>query len=187
MSNSGYTDTELLVRLRNGDQQSFAEIYSRYWTQLYLHAARMLGDPEEARDVVQEVFLIFWSKVERLPEIGNVRAYLFRMIRNRVLDLLKEQKYRDDTIIAISDFFDTESPDTDSAIHELELIRLIEKEVVDMPSKMREIYELSRVEQLSHKEIAQRLAITVFTVKTQLNNALRRIRARIGHLLSIII
>jgi RNA polymerase sigma-70 factor, Bacteroides expansion family 1 len=175
-----YTDRELVKLLQTGHDRAFDEIYNRYWGRLYFHAQRMLGDDEDCRDAVQEVFFTFWNRINHLSSETNISAYLHTMVRNRVLTIISRDKLKAEILGAFAESMDTESLPSDSKLTEKELIGLIDDEIRRMPEKMRQVFELSRNAHLSHKEIAQKMDVTNFTVKSQINNAIRRIKVRLG-------
>lgn len=175
-----YTDTALFENVKAGDERAFAEFFARYWPPMFLHAMRMLRDEGTCQDVLQDVFLAFWQRASELPTDTRVEAYLYRMIRNRIVKIIADEKHRTDLL---ADFAADETRGgvtSDARLNERELIDLINDEVSKMPPRMQEVFNLSRNENLTHREIAERLGISGHTVKAQLNNALRRIRGRIG-------
>jgi len=179
MSYSVNTDLELLTFLKAGSQAAFAELYSRYKDPLYFHAGRMLGDDDEARDMVQDVFAAIWSKRETLVIPTAVDAYLYGSIRNRILNFIAHQKVITRYTDSIDAYVEKGAFITDDLVREKELLKIIQKEISLLPPKMREIFELSRNEELSHKQIAERLSISEQTVKKQVQKALRILRFKI--------
>lgn len=173
-------DSELLALLKEGNRSVYTEIYHRYKKLIYLHAYRMLGDSEAAKDIVQELFTQLWIKRKQLHIDRNLSAYLYAAARNRVLDRIARDQRESHYIESLQSFSETYAELTDHRVRELELRSLIEKEVSALPPKMRLIFELSRQEHLSHREIAQQLDISEKTVKKQINNALKVLRVKLG-------
>ncbi len=172
-------EPDLLKRLISGDEQAFTFIYKIYWPVLYSHALRMLHDEEEAKDVVQELFLNFHAKSTGLSGQTKLSAYLYVSLRNRILNLIRQQRVKFDYLGNLALFTQhNDNPILDN-IHEKELQKSINAEIDRLPPKMRRIFELSRKEYLTHKEIASRLEISDKTVKTQINNALKSLRLKI--------
>ena len=180
---SKHTDAELVNLLKVGNEQAFAEIYQRYRGALFLHAYRMLQDEEEARDIVQAMFGAVWAGRETLTIRSTLDAYLYGAIRNRILKFIAHQKVMAKYTDSLSAFVEEGVATTDERLREKELIRLLEKEIAALPPRMREVFELSRNGLLSHKQIAEQLAISDKTVKKQVNNAIRILRLKINLIL----
>lgn len=174
------TDKELVNALKDGQEQAFTEIYRRYQPALLRHAQRMLGNEEECRDILQEVFIKFWDMVPHFELRVSLSAYLHTLVRNRILDLLAQNKVRLRYFHSQITHDQLLTDETDETIIENELLRIIDEEITKLPDKMRRVFELSRKEHLSHKEISEQLQISTNTVKVQINHAIRRIRKRLG-------
>jgi RNA polymerase sigma-70 factor, ECF subfamily len=173
------SDRELTDLIAKDNEAAFAEIYTRYKGVLYLHAYRMLGDEEEAQDILQELFTALWIRRKELTFVSALSSYLYQSVRNRVLDVIAHKKTEEKYIESLSQFMASGEYITDHKVRENELTLLIESEVARLPAKMKEIFELSRKENLSYKEIADELNISDKTVKKQVNNALKILRQRI--------
>jgi RNA polymerase sigma-70 factor (ECF subfamily) len=176
---STLNDSTLIECLLKGDELAFAEIYSRYKTVLFLHARRMLQDDEQARDVVQEIFTTIWIKKEELKVITSLKSYLFTSVKHKILNLLLHQKHVEKHMQAMLGVYNAGSFVTDLAVQEKEMAQLIEAEIQNLPARMREVFILSRREELSNKEIAQRMGIAEETVKKQIVYALKILRVKL--------
>ncbi|MFD1143615.1 RNA polymerase sigma factor [Larkinella insperata] len=174
-----HSDPELIALIAKDNEFAFAEIYERYKGVLYLHAYRMLGDEDEAKDILQELFTALWVRRKELNFISALSAYLYQAVRNRVLDVIARKKTEEKYIDSLSQFIASGEYITDHKVRENELRSIIESEVARLPAKMKEIFELSREENLSYKEIADALNISDKTVKKQVSNALKILRQRI--------
>ncbi|ACU03340.1 MULTISPECIES: RNA polymerase sigma factor [Pedobacter] len=182
-----YTDQELLDCLKSGDQQAFAEIYNRYWKVMYFHALKMLGDEDDAKDLAQELFATLWTKGTNLPFNSNLSGYLYITARNKIINLIQQKKVRRDYLSALSAFAEEAGNGTVEQIDEKELLLIVEKEIQNLPVKMRQVFELSRKQFLSHKEIATQLGISDKTVKKQIGYAIRMIKLKLDVLTRITI
>lgn len=180
------SDNELLALLKEGDHAAFKAIYQRYKAVLFLHARRLLDSDEEAKDVIQEIFTMLWSKREELQFNTSVKSYLYTATRNKIFNLIARQKFEDSYISSLQKIIDAGEFLTDQQVIEKELRTIIELEVARLPEKMRAVFELSRNEQLSHKEIAEQLGISDKTVKKQINNAIKILRPKINLVLLLI-
>lgn len=179
------TDNELAALLINGDQGAYTQLYNRFKGILYVHAYRILQDKEDAKDIVQELFTVLWVKRDSLTLKTGIASYLYAAVRNRVFDKISSKKVESRYFESLKDFSLEEGYSTDSVVQEKELSALIEKEIAALPDKMRQIFELSRKNNLSHKEIATQLILSDKTVKKQVNNALRILRLKLGSLNTI--
>jgi RNA polymerase sigma-70 factor (family 1) len=177
---NSYSDQELAALLKKGDQAAFAIIYQRYYRLLYIHAFKKLNDEEEAKDIIQEFFTTLWTKREAILEDTNFAAFLYTSVRNRVLDYFSHKKVVEKYTGSLQSFIDTDTGSADDRIHEKELLEFIQAEIQSLPAKMREVFQLSREENLSHKEIAERLGISEQTVSKQVSNALKTLRLKMG-------
>ena len=173
------SDLELAALLANDDDQAFAEIYERYKGVLYMHAYRMLGDEEEAKDVLQELFTTLWGHRKEIKITSSFSAYLYKSVRNRIFDIIAHRKVEQRYVSSLASFIENGECVTDNQLREKELTVMIEKEVSLLPPKMRQVFELSRNENLSYKEIADELKISDKTVKKQVSNALNILRQKL--------
>ena len=176
---SEHTDAELIDLLRSGDEVAFTEIYNRYWSLLYVHVYKMLRDKGDTEDIVQEIFSTLWLKKATLTDATNLKGFLYVSARNRVFNLIGQQRVRQDYLGAISAFISEADLGTLNQLDENELSALLDREIQLLPAKMREIFELSRRANLSHKEIAGRLQLSEQTVKKQVHNALKILKPRL--------
>ncbi|MDB5117490.1 MAG: polymerase subunit sigma-70 [Mucilaginibacter sp.] len=176
-------DHELVFLLKTGDKDAYTEIYNRYKGILYQHAYKLLRNQEEVDDIIHELFTTLWIKRETLEFKTNLSGYLYTAVRNRVLDYISHQQIESAYIISLQKFIDKGVAITDHRVRLNMLQEVIEKEIACLPAKMREIFELSRKSQLSHREIAEKLDISEKTVKNQVNNALKILRVRLGLLI----
>ncbi len=169
---SGYTDKVLADLIGKGDADAFSEIYNRYRGVLYLHALRMLKNEDEAKDIVQDLFTVLWVKRNDIEVTGTISGYLYSAVKNRILDHIARNQTRKKYISSLAGFISEGEFVTDNQIREKELTTLIEKEVELLPEKMKQIFKLSRLNNLSHKDIALELKLSDKTVKKQVSNAL---------------
>jgi RNA polymerase sigma-70 factor (ECF subfamily) len=187
MSTLLYTDDEdLLISFQLGDDSAYEIIYDRYWALLYRHARKMLQNDEEAKDVVQEVFMMLWTRLSTQGVNQPLAAFLYAATRNKVLDQLKHSKVKARYAASLQQETERQLQTPDSLVRERQLAQQIESEIQFLPPKMREIFVLSRREYKSYKEISEQLQISDKTVKKQVSNALQILRVRLGTLLFLI-
>ena len=177
------SDNELATLLNEGDQLAYTEIYRRYHAALYIHVFNKLRSREESRDIVHDLFSSLWQNREELILKTTLAAYLYTSVRYRVFDLFTHRQVQSKYIDSIAEFVANGDCITDHLIREKQLMAIIEKEIGALPPKMREVFELSRKENLSHKEIAEKLNLSEKTVKKQVNNSLKILRSKLGMVL----
>lgn len=180
------SDEELFQLMQSGDHRAFEVIYHRYKGILYLHAYRKLVSEADADDVVHDLFAALWAKREGIELRENLSGYLYRAIKNRILDHISHKVVVGRYEQSFSQFLAARPVMPDQFVRERELRRIIEMEVSNLPTKMREIFELSRFRQLSHREIAIQMAVSEKTVKNQVNNALKILKRKLGPLLILL-
>lgn len=182
-----YTDYELLSLLKEDDYLAYTEIYNRYAGLLYIHAYKRLKDREEARDVVQELYTVLWVKRSDFELRTHLAGYLYAAVRNRTLRIISHKQIESTYFNSLQQSIFEGNAVTDHLVRENELARLIEKEIDALPVRMRHVFKLSRTLHLSHREIAERLDLSEATVKKHVNNALKVLRVKFGHFLSLLI
>ncbi len=180
-------DIQLIRRIKENDEDAFDSLFRRYYKYLVVVAYQYIKDDHKAKDIVQDVFHDLWKRRSGL-EIVNTKAFLRRAAINGCLANMRKGK-------RIS--FDTDEVNSDGSsknyveeeINFNELNQVVRKIVDLLPERCREIFELSRFEQLSHKEIAQRLDISVKTIENQMTKALKIFRSQLKEqgLLGIVI
>lgn len=176
---STYSDQELIFLLKEKDELAFAEIYRRHWHMLYLHAWKILDDKDEAKDLVQDLFFSFWEKVADIEITSNLKGYLYRSVKNRVLNALRKRKTNDDFIDLIAAEIEELDNSTVETIDEHQLSALIDAEVEQLPAKARQIFEMSRKEFLTNKEIAGILDMNEEAVKKQMQRTIKLLKGRL--------
>ena len=177
---SSFSDNELAFLLTKNDELAFTEIYNRFYGLLFIHASKRLNNEEEAKDLVQQLFETLWIKRAQVAPDGNLSGYLYAATRNRVIDVFAHQKVEDKYIGSLQGYLDQEHVLTDYLVREKDMAALIEREIDALPPKMREIFLMSRMENKTHKEIAELLGLSELTVKTQVKRALKILRSRLG-------
>lgn len=176
------SDQELIMLLREGDKRAYTEIYNRYKNLLYNHAYKKLGNHDEVKDILQELFTNLWNKRAEIPDTINMSGYLYSGMRNRIFNLFSHKQVENRYLASLQEFINERNYTTDLLVREKEFASLIQKEIDTLPAKMREVFLLSRKEYLSHKEIAEKLSISEQTVSKQVTNALKILRLRLGSL-----
>ncbi len=183
---SSATDTELFAQLRQGQSTALDELFRRYYVDLCRVAIRLVRDAAASEDIVQEVFTRLWTKRSKLPgEAQAVGPYLRRSVRNRSLNYLRDRKR-----IPVDDGELPESADTapppSASLEQEELRTRIHAAIDRLPERCRLVFVMSKVEEMSQREIADQLEISVKTVENQMTRAYKFLREWLGVLILLI-
>lgn len=165
------------MNLLLNDIASFERLFRSQHAGLVLSAHRILNDKARAEDVVQDVFLNLWQKREEVSVTENLPAYLHRAVTNHAINIYKQQynklvQHAED----MPEQTGNAAAQADTALIAGELSERIEKAIASLPGNSRGVFMLSRFEEMSYKEIAERLEISVKTVEKHMSNALRHLR-----------
>lgn len=179
------SDYELLRLFQNGDDAAYVEIYQRYHKKMYFQAMKMLKDREEVQDVIQEVFIKFLDKRESISLNTSLSSYLYVAVRNRILDIFSHVKVVEKHQQSLQEFIDQGEYITDNLIREKELAKIIEKQIAALPTKMREVFLLSRNQEMTYLEIAKELDMAENTVRKHITKALKKLRPKLTDYLFI--
>lgn len=167
----------LLVKLDK--EKAFKLVFDAYWNTLYKQAYKKVNCRDIAQDLVQDVFVSLWDKMELLDAEGSVLAYLFAILRNKILKLYEKDEVRlRYAASVVSDVVPADAYSQNSML-EKELKAVIDAEIARMPLRMQEIYLLKKEDDLSIKQIAEDLSLSEQTVKNQLQMAYQRLRTRV--------
>jgi len=173
-----FTDEQLVDLLKQGDLPAFNEIYCRYSGAMYRFAFSILKHEEECDDVLQNVFTWLWEHRQGL-RITALKAYLFAAIKFNLAGTIRLSNRRSE-ILAAAPLLQ-EASDEDS-LELKELIGLIRSFAAQLPDRARQIFELSRNQYLTNKEIAERLGISEKTVENQMNISLKKLKVHLGRM-----
>ncbi|WP_415939800.1 sigma-70 family RNA polymerase sigma factor [Streptomyces sp. 039-1] len=176
------TDAELARALVDGDETALAAVYRRWSPLVHTLARRSLGDPREAEDVTQQVFLAVWRGGAGFrPERGTLAGWLVGITRRKIADALAARTRRTDLVGAAGGLLALS--DTGRAGPEAVLDRVVVRhELAKLPAPQREVLRLAFYEDLTQTQIAQRTGWPLGTVKSHARRGLHRLRHRLPSL-----
>ena len=167
----------LAMRIKIGDTQAFELLFRKYYVRLCGFANKFLNEPEEAREIVQDVFTKIWESREDIDPEESLRAYLFKITQNMSINKLRrkqvESKYID--IYRLVYIEQMEISPYESFLAD-ELVDNITTAIEKLPPKCRRVFDLSRTDCLKYSEIATALQISVKTVEAHMCKALQILR-----------
>lgn len=170
------TDLELTALLKQGDREAFNQIYHRYAEYLYQYALNILRDEDECTDAVQDVFVWLWENKKKV-NVTVLKGYLLAAVKYKLTRLIQSSKRRAE-ILALNPL--QEETFIEDSLEIKELKHAIQEFVLVLPERARRIFEMSRNEYLSNKEIALRLGISEKTVENQMTIVLKKLRMGLG-------
>ena len=181
----------IVKKIKEGDIHVFEEIYNEHYHVLCSYAQRFVFNPEDAREIVQGVFVKIWKIRETLPDDIHFKTYLYTAVRNRCLDYLKHLKiinnYKAELLKQVSEAIQNNSNTLETPLEGLitkELEEKIMAAIDSLPEKGREVFILSRFEGMKYKEIAEKLNISVNTVETHMSRAINTLRKSLSGYIS---
>lgn len=174
-------DSELLARLRAGDERALEAVFRAHYAAMCGVVRRIVFAPDVAEELVQDVFFKLWSRREQLAEIDALRTYLYRAARNTALNHLRRQKlehaHKERELIK-GEPMATEATDDGADAGELEVA--VRAAISRLPDRCREIFLMSRDGGLTYGQIARELGISIKTVETQMGRALKSLRSSLA-------
>ncbi len=177
----------MLLRIRQGDEVAFELVFFRYKGKLYDFIKRSLPFEEDAESIVQEIFTKLWVNRLELDPSKSLSAFLFTIAKNEVFGhlrkLLVRRKYLEELKFSVEE----SSGGTELQVEYEELKKMVAGLISSMPEKRRRIFELSREEGLTYKEIARQLGISENTVDTQIRKALSFLKENLRSRMSLIL
>jgi RNA polymerase sigma-70 factor (ECF subfamily) len=173
-------DKKLVAEFLKGKVKAFDLLYEQYSGRLYRFAFMLLKNREDALDIVQETFLRIWKNREDLSEEKSFKSYLFTVSYNITVDLLRKRLNEKKYCEALEKNFGFSQQTIENRAGFMILDHQIREVIEELPPRRREIFKLSRESGRSNKEIAADLDISVKTVETQLNLALKFLKSRLA-------
>ena len=187
-------DSKIIQQLRKGNEDAFEHIFRQYFAKLCIYAQNILKKKEAAEEIVEDLFLHLWENCNELNITTSLQSYLFKSVYNRCLKYLRHLKVEQNYINNQQNIYIETNTDhmvsTDYPVAHLiskELEQTIEKAVFNLPEQCREVFIQQRIHDLSYQEIAEKLQISVNTVKTHMTRAMQKLRAELKEYLPIIL
>lgn len=172
-------EKQALEDLSRGVASAFEMIFRTYYQPLCRYAYSFLQDKEEAEEVVQASLINLWEKRQALSIDTSLKAYLYRMVRNSCLNVIKHERVKQQHV-AHEMYVGTEAHESvANKVQAAELEVRIAEAMKTLPEQCRLVFQLSRFEELSYQEIADQLRISVKTVENHIGKALRLMREQL--------
>ncbi len=174
----------ILKRLKENDRTALKELFQMHYLPVCQTISRLIRDKATVEDLAQEVFLRFWNKRQKINITSSLSAYLKRMATNEALGYLRSKK-NFESEEAILNNEGSSSQNVEMQYLNMELGDHIKAAINELPPKCRAVFVLSRFEELTYQEIADRMEISIKTVENQMGRALRLLRTKLKTYLTI--
>ena len=171
-----------IQQLANDDEQAFDHLFRQYYKPLCGYVVRMVGNGNETENIVQDCFLRFWENRDKIQQINNLSAYLFFMARNLAIDHLRPRKITNKPLyptIAL------ETDETEQQVSFRELDERLWQAIAQLPERCRIAFEYSRINGLSHQQIAEKMQITVKGVEALIGRSIKILREELADFLVV--
>ena len=178
---------QLITTLKSGDITAFEMLFRTYYQPLCNYAYTFVQDRDEAEEIVQSTFLNVWEKRDNLSIHTGVKPYLYAMVRNASLNVLKHEKIKQQHVTMEMAVAERSVESVTRAVMASELETKIYKAMDKLPEQCRLVFKLSRFEELKYSEIAEQLNISIKTVENQMGKALKIMRDQLKDYLPLLI
>ncbi len=164
-------------KIKDGDRRAFSKVFEEHHQKLYQYIYRYTQSPWLTEETVQLSFIKLWEKRASLSDHHNISSQLFTIAKSTVIDLLRKESLRDTQ--ELSDTYISAGAEHERLIHKEELEYVLSS-IEELPLQSRQVFKLSRLADLSHKDISAHLDITPKTVEGHITKALRHLRKTIS-------
>ena len=172
-------ENQLIQPISFNDKLSFEQVYGEYWSKLYIYAFNVLHEREICEDIVQEIFIDLWKKRNDVL-IFDLDSYLYQSVKYQIFNHFRKSKYKKQLLEKFNRI--DKLCRIDELYEKKELKSHIKNAISKLPDQRRLIFQMSRYEELSNKEISKNLNISSQTVKNQISASLKFIRKSLKNL-----
>ena len=172
-------EQQVLVTLKEGSESAFEMVFRTYYRPLCQYAYSFLHDRDEAEEVVQTAFINIWDKKDQVEIQTSLKAYLYRIVRNSCLNVIKHAKVKQQHVAHEMVHGESTHENVSQSVISSELEERISVAMKVLPEQCRLVFQLSRFEELKYSEIADQLNISVKTVENQIGKALKIMREQL--------
>lgn len=182
-----FPEQQLLTTLKAGDITAFEMLFRTFYQPLCNYAYTFTQDRDESEEVVQSAFTAVWEKKEDIEIHTAMKPYLYAMVRNACLNLIKHQKIKKQHVEVEMAMGERSIESVTRTVMASELETRIYKAMERLPEQCRLVFKLSRFEELKYAEIAEQLSISIKTVENQMGKALKIMREELKDYLPLIL
>lgn len=182
-----YNEQQLVNQLMRGDEKAFTMLFRKYYSDLVLFAGTILPDKDVCEDIVQNVFVNLWAKRGQIEIRTSLKSFLLKSVSNGCLDEIRHRKvvYQHEAASLLTD--EIYNIDTENYVLYSELNNHLQNALNQLPENYRKTFELSRIQGIRYKEIAQDLEVSERTVQERMGKTLDLLRKYLRDFLPLIL
>jgi RNA polymerase sigma-70 factor (ECF subfamily) len=174
------TDEQIMAKILEKDPEAFNEVYNKLYRKLFLFANSLIGNTEEARDIVTESFIKLWSHDNHFSNMSHLQVYFYTVIKNACIDYLRRDKLKakiENRLIHAEHI--TENT-IEKKYQEAELVQILYERINQLPDRMQQVFKLTYLDGFSRTEVAQMLNLSENTIRNTNAAAMKALRLTLG-------
>ncbi|THU40287.1 RNA polymerase sigma-70 factor [Niastella caeni] len=174
------TDEQIMQRIMDKDPAAFHEVYDKLYRKLFFFAKSLVGDTEEARDIVTESFIKLWAQKNQFSNMAHLQVYFYTVIKNSCIDFLRKDKLRTKIKSKLIHSETLSENAIERKYQEAELIQILYTRISQLPERMQQVFKLTYLEGYSRAEVAQMLNLSENTIRNTNAAAMKALRLTLG-------
>lgn len=170
------SDEHLLKLISANNENAFTELYNRYASALFGYCVKRISDKEATEEIIQEIFIRIWERRNNLDHVTHVKAYLYSAVRHRIANHIAHSVIRVKYAQHYEAFAARHDNNTEENLNVRDLHETLERSLASLPDNCQRVFRMSRMEQLTIPEIAERTNLNPRTVENYITQALKHLR-----------
>lgn len=170
-------EKDILAKIADGDQYAFTILFNHYQKDVFVHSRRLTPSEDDALEVVQDIFIKIWTGRARLKAIDNFGAYLNRVVRNQVFDVLKQLSKESESHVKLQKATTEIDDSTRQLLDYQDAIHILNEALTELAPQQKMAYKLCHQDGMKYEEAAKEMNISTETVRVHMKQALSKIRA----------
>lgn len=177
-----YNEPQLILSLKNGSYKAFERIYEMYAKRLFAYSVQFTKSQEESEEIVQDVFMRLWTNRAKIRQEDTLRSLLFIMTKHYLINAFRTKINQPEYEEYIQYINERSVDDASCQLEYQEFVAKFRAILKTLPETQQKVITLSKIEQFSNKEIADKLSLSEQTVKNQLSLGLKTLKEKLGSL-----
>ncbi len=174
------TEELIMQKIRDKDPAAFNEVYDMLYRKLFLFAKSLIGDTEEARDIVTEAFIKLWGRKKPFSNMVHLQVYFYTVIKNACIDHLRRYKLKNKIEHQLIQSGTIQENFIEKRFQEAELVQMLYERINQLPERMQQVFKLTYLDGYSRTEVAQMLSLSENTIRNTNAAAMKALRLTLG-------